>query len=84
MSLPVVFVSGADSDLQGIFNRFEEYSEGCGVEFLTAVEAYVSRIAIFPEIAPIYDDQIRRQVMHGFPYVFFISRTPRAYWYSLS
>ncbi len=28
MSLPVEFLSGADADLQGIFNRFEEYQNG--------------------------------------------------------
>jgi hypothetical protein len=34
MSLPVEFLSGADTELQEIFNRFEDYRDGFGVEFL--------------------------------------------------
>ncbi len=54
MSLPSEFLSGADGDLQTIFNRFEEYREGFGVEFLVIVDVYLSRIGAFPEIAPLY------------------------------
>lgn len=52
MSLRVEFLSGADSDLQDVFNIYEDYQEGFGVEFLAGVEAYLVRIAAFPEIAP--------------------------------
>jgi hypothetical protein len=44
MSLPVEFLSGADAELQQIFNRFEDYRDGFGVEFLTVVDAYLARI----------------------------------------
>ncbi len=71
MSLPVEFLSGADADLQTIFNRFEEYREGFGVEFLTIVDAYLTRIGAFPEIAPLYVDNIRRQIMQTFPFGIF-------------
>jgi hypothetical protein len=59
MSLPVEFLSGADADLQEIFNRFEDYREGLGVEFVTVVDAYLARIAVFPEIGPTYFERIR-------------------------
>jgi hypothetical protein len=71
MSLPVVFLSGADADLQEIFNRFEDYRDGFGVEFMTAVDAYLARIAVFPESAPVYFEKVRRQVMQRFPYGIF-------------
>ena len=71
MSLPVEFLSGADADLQEIFNRFEDYHEGFGIEFMLAVDAYLARISTFPEIAPAYLDSVRRQVMRGFPYGIF-------------
>jgi hypothetical protein len=71
MSLGVDLLAGAESDLQTIFNRFEGYGEGCGVEMLMAVDAYLARIAVFPEIAPTYCEKIRRQVMQGFPYGIF-------------
>lgn len=78
MSLPTVFLSGADADLQTIFNKFEDYREGFGVEFMTSVDAYLARIAVFPESAPRYLGTIRRQVMRGFPYgIFYEPATTR-------
>jgi len=68
MNLPVVFLSGADGDLQAAFNRFEDYREGFGVEFMQALDAHLARAAKFPLLAPVYLAKIRRQVMHGFPY----------------
>jgi hypothetical protein len=37
-------LSGADAELQEIFNRFEDYRDGFGVEFLTVVDAYLARL----------------------------------------
>jgi hypothetical protein len=76
MSLPIEFLSGADADLQEVFNRFEDYREGFGVEFMLAVDAYLARIAVFPEIAPRYMEKIRRQVMQDFPYGIFYEPFP--------
>ena len=67
MSRRVDLLSGADADLQEQFNRFEDYREGFGIEFMSTVEAYLTRLAIFPESAPIYRGSIRRQVMQKFP-----------------
>ena len=53
MSLPVEFLFAADAELQQIFNRFEDYRDGFGVELMTVVDAYLHRIGAFPEIAPI-------------------------------
>jgi hypothetical protein len=67
MTLPVEFLSGADADLQAAFNRFEDYREGFGVEFVTAVDAHLTRIANYPLLAAVYHKAVRRQVMLGFP-----------------
>src|SRR6476659_1538968 len=48
MNLPVVFLSGADADLQAVFNQFEGYREGFGIEFMTAVDAHLARVSVFP------------------------------------
>lgn len=74
MSLAVEFLSGADADLQGAFDRFEDYREGLGEEFMKAVDAYLTRISVFPEIAPVYFHLVRRQVMPRFPYGIFTHR----------
>jgi plasmid stabilization system protein ParE len=76
MSRPVELLRGADADLQEIFNLFEDYREGFGVEFMTAVDAYLARLSVFPESAPIYMDRIRRQVMQRFPYGIFYQVQP--------
>ncbi len=77
MSLRVEFLSGADADLQEIFNRFEDYREGFGTEFIIVVDAYLARIAAFPEIAPAYFGSIRRQVIQRFPYGIFYQPEPK-------
>ena len=76
MSLPVEFLSGADADLQEIFNRLEDYRKEFGVEFLVAVDAYLARVSTFPEIAPVYFGKVRRQLMQGFPYGIFYEPHP--------
>ena len=76
MSLRVEFLSGADADLQEIFNRFEDYRDGFGVEFMTVVDAYLARLVAFPEIAPVYFEKVRRQVLHRFPYGIFYVPQP--------
>ena len=78
MSLRVEFLSGADAELLGVFSQFEDYRDGFGVEFLTVVEAYLARIAVFPEIAPIYLENVRRQVMRRFPFgIFYLVQPAR-------
>lgn len=47
----------------GISTRLEDYRDGFDVEFITAVYVYLTRIAAFPEIAPRYLENVRRQVM---------------------
>ena len=43
---------------------------------MTAVEAYLARIAVFPKIAPLYFHEVRRQVMQRFPYGIFYEPHP--------
>jgi toxin ParE1/3/4 len=74
--LSVDYLRGADTDLQDQFNKFEDYREGFGVEFILAIEAYLTRISIFPRIAPLYFESIRRQVMQKFPFGIFYEVHP--------
>lgn len=76
MSLRIEFLSGADADLQEAFSRFEDYRDGFGAEFMTVVDAYLTRIAAFPQIAPIYFESVRRQVLQRFPYGIFYEPHP--------
>jgi hypothetical protein len=77
MKLRVEFLSGADTDLQAAFNRFEDYREGFGEEFIIAVDAHLTRLSTFPLLAPVYHKTVRRQVMLGFPYGIFYEAQPK-------
>ena len=77
MSLPTGFLAGADAELLEIFNRFEDVREGFGVEFLTVVDAYLARLAVFRRIAPVYPESVRRQVMQRFPSGIFYEVHPK-------
>jgi hypothetical protein len=76
MGLPVEFLAGADRELQEIFNLYEERRNGFGLEFMTLVEAYLVRISTFPEIAPLYFENVRRQVICRFPHGIFYQPYP--------
>ncbi len=43
---------------------------------MTMLDAYLARIVVFPEIAPIYFENVRRQVMQRFPYGIFYEPHP--------
>jgi hypothetical protein len=76
VKLPVEFLAGADSDLQLIYEHFEDYRGGSGNLFIATVDAYLTHISTFPEIAPIYFSNIRRQVMRRFPFGIFYEPYP--------
>ena len=43
---------------------------------MTVLDAYLARIVVFPEIAPIYFENVRWQVMQRFPYGIFYEPHP--------
>jgi toxin ParE1/3/4 len=71
--IPVILLLQADSDIQGAFNRYEEYQEGRGEVFMRHLDVALGLIARHPEIAPIYRGPYRRMLMREFPYGIFYS-----------
>ena len=57
MSLPVEFLSGADADLQKIFDRFEDYREGFGAEFMTALKPFAPCLSDFLALVEKFRDR---------------------------
>ena len=43
---------------------------------MAALDAYLTRISVFPEIAPTYFQDVRQQVMQRFPYGIFYEPEP--------
>ncbi len=78
MSLTIEWLSGAAADLQVAFGRFEDQREESGTRFLALIEPYLARTGSFPEIAPIYLQRIRRQVMKQSVYgIFYVAEPTR-------
>jgi plasmid stabilization system protein ParE len=48
----VLWVAGADNELQEIFNMLEERREGRGLEFMNAIENELAWLRDFPESWP--------------------------------
>ena len=71
MSLEVVVLRGAESDLQSAFNHYEDKAEGLGEEFLLAIDGSLTAVGQFPEMARVYHKTIRRLVISRFPYGIF-------------
>ena len=55
-----VWLRKADADLQLIYDKFEERSEGRGDAFFHAVDTALARVILFPEIGRPFDLPIRR------------------------
>ena len=68
MSSEVVFLRGAESDLQSAFIRYEDKVEGLGREFLLTIDGSLTAVGQFPEMARVYHKTIRRLVVSRFPY----------------
>jgi plasmid stabilization system protein ParE len=61
----LVWTRAAESDLQEIFAQCEDAREGSGVAFMSLVDAALSLVRQFPEMAPLFDPPMRRLVLHG-------------------
>ena len=68
MSRPLILLERADRNLQDAFENFEDYQAGLGTRFFLAVDDCLSRIRMFPEIAPPYEQRVRRKVIIHYDY----------------
>src|SRR5688572_16004351 len=68
----VVWTRGAEADLQATFQELEDLQAGHGVNLILVVDAQISLVQQFPEMAPILEGPIRRLVLkdrqHGLFY----------------
>ncbi|WP_082859446.1 type II toxin-antitoxin system RelE/ParE family toxin [Microbulbifer sp. Q7] len=65
----------AEADLASAYEFYEECRDGLGSDFLLCVEEGFSRIQHNPESYPCVHKDIRRLLIHRFPYSIFY--TPR-------
>ena len=75
--MDIVFLLGAEADVQTAYNRFEEWQEGRGLFFLQSVEAAVSLLRRHPEAGPHYEGDYRRLLLPQLPFGLFYTLQPR-------
>lgn len=69
----------AQADLREAHAWYASREPRLGAEFLTAFEAVVRQIRDYPESAPEVQPEIRRALLHRFPYcVFYVFEPPDA------
>lgn len=79
MIWPVIVRPLAEQDLREARDWYEQRQNGLGAEFLTAVDHAFQQIAEQPLMYPLVHGQLRRAVLHRFPYlIYFIAEPDRA------
>jgi plasmid stabilization system protein ParE len=68
MSAPVVILSGAEADVQRIYNRLTDYRDGAGDEFLDRLDSIVRLLESFPELGRPRQLGFRRILVPGHVY----------------
>jgi len=71
MSLPIVFRMEAQSEFDLAFDWYENKQPGLGVDFLNHVAEVLKRVELMPESSVQVFEDIRRAVVHRFPYSVF-------------
>ena len=64
----VLFHPEAEAEMTAAARWYEERAPGLGAALLDEVEAAIARIAASPEAWSIVTDDIRRHVLHRFPF----------------
>jgi plasmid stabilization system protein ParE len=71
MSLPIVFRMEAQSEFDQAFDWYESKQPGLGIDLLNCVAEALKRIELMPESSVQVFEDIRRAVVHRFPYSVF-------------
>ena len=78
MSLPIVFRRVARIEMDEAIAWYEYQGAGLGLQFTAEIDKYLRRIAASPKQFPETRGEIRRAVLHRFPYtIHFLDETNR-------
>ena len=69
--IELVVLQRAESELQHIYNRLEDFQSGRGEEFLRRLELAYEHLRHHPEIGPVFHRHYRRVLLGGFPFGLF-------------
>ena len=66
--MQILFHPDAQGELNRAISHYEGSEPGLGYQFAIEIVAAVERIKANPGIWPVLDDQVRRCLVHRFPY----------------
>ena len=78
MKLEVLLRPQAESDLTVAFRWYEERNPGLGFEFRQAVEDSIRTIRLYPHSHRVVYNNVRRALVHRFPYAVFYTVSEQA------
>ena len=59
----IVWKQGAENDLLQIFAELEQHTEGAGVRFAGKLDFTLGHLRVHPEMAPMFEEPVRRLVI---------------------
>ena len=68
----------AQSDIRDAARWYEDREPGLGVRFLSEIRTSLQHISDNPLIFPIIEDDVRRALLHRFPYSIYFVNDPEA------
>lgn len=69
----IVWKQGAENDLLQIFADLEDFTEGAGERFVHKLDTTLQNLRAHPEIAPMFEEPVRRLVISATGYGLFYS-----------
>jgi len=69
----IIWKGGAENDLLEVFAQLEDRSEGTGIRFLHNLDFTLGTLRQHPELAPIFEEPVRRLVIGSTGYGLFYS-----------
>ena len=71
MSVEVVYLPDATKDIREGYRWYKEQQPGIGRDFLAEVETTVEYLCENPRMFPLVEEDIRRALLHKYPYSIF-------------
>jgi plasmid stabilization system protein ParE len=69
--MDLIFLLGAEVEIQSAFARFEEMQEGRGRVFMQCLDAALTLLRNNPRVGPAYEGPYRRLLVRRFPFGIF-------------
>jgi plasmid stabilization system protein ParE len=69
----IIWKGGAENDLLEVFAQLEDRGEGAGMRFLHKLDFTLGNLRAHPELAPVFEEPVRRLVIGSTGYGLFYS-----------